>query len=329
MSITIDSVDSVTEDTDTLSTSRGHHDSEATATIGQRLQAETTAVRLKIRWLGVRKTLSPDQTKRAAGTFDADIKSVSASKKLFDTKHPAFRAATTVKTQAIDYWKQLTLPYIEPGVRLIRRNDVPMFDVHMTSVRAELAEAVEQLERHYGELIDQARVRLGNLFDPSDYEPNLSELFAIEWDYPSCDPPEYLLRVSPQLYYSECARVQTRFDEAVRLAEQAFADELGQLVSHLAERLGDDGSNKIFRDTAVTNLLEFFERFKQLNIRSDEQLDRLVADARRIITGVQPQKLRDHARLRQHVANELVRVEAALDGWMTDRPRRSILRRSR
>jgi len=302
---------------------------ETQPSIGQRLQAETTAVRLKIRWMGVRKTLSQDQTRLAAGTFDADIKSVSASKKLFDTGHPAFRAATAVKTKAVEYWKGHTLPYIEPGVRLLRRSDVPAFDVHMTSVRSELTDAVRELERHYGELVDQARERLGNLFDPSDYAASLDDLFAIEWDYPSCDPPEYLLRVSPQLYYSECARVQTRFDEAVRLAEQAFADELGQLVSHLAERLSDDGSNKVFRDTAVTNLLTFFDRFKQLNIRSDEQLDRLVEDARRIVTGVQPQDLRDHAGLRQHVANELVRVEAALDGWMTDRPRRSILRRSR
>jgi len=305
------------------------HNDSSSESIGQRLQAETTAVRLKIRWMGVRKTLSQDQTRQAAGTFDADIKSVSATKKLFDTSHPAFRAATAVKTQAVEYWKGHTLPYIEPGMRLIRRNDVSMFDVHMTSVRAELSEAVEQLQRQYGVLIDQARARLGNLFDLSDYEADLSELFAIEWEYPSCDPPEYLLRVSPQLYYSECARVQTRFDEAVKLAEQAFADELGQLVSHLAERLSDDGSSKVFRDTAVTNLLAFFDRFKQLNIRSDEQLDRLVADARRIVTGVQPQDLRDHARLRQHVANELVRVKASLDGWMTDRPRRSILRRSR
>ncbi|MGV3483990.1 MAG: hypothetical protein ACO1RT_06205, partial [Planctomycetaceae bacterium] len=247
----------------------------------------------------------------------------------FDTSHPAFRAATAVKTQAVEYWKGHTLPYIEPGVRLLKRSDVPEFDVHMTSVRSELSEAVAQLERHYSELVDQARERLGNLFDPSDYAANLNEIFAIDWDYPSCEPPEYLLRVSPQLYHSECARVQSRFDEAVRLAEQAFAEELGQLVSHLAERLSDDGSNKVFRDSAVTNLLAFFERFQQLNIRSDDQLDRLVADARRVIGGVQPQALRDHSALRQHVAQELVRVEASLDGWMTDRPRRSILRRSR
>ena len=52
------------------------------ASVSERLQAETTAVRLKIHWPSVRKTLSSDQTRQAAGTFDADTKSVSASKKL-------------------------------------------------------------------------------------------------------------------------------------------------------------------------------------------------------------------------------------------------------
>ncbi|MCR9207642.1 MAG: hypothetical protein NXI28_05390 [bacterium] len=301
------------------------------ASVSERLQAETTAVRLKIHWPSVRKTLSIDQTRQAAGMFDADKKSVSASKKLLDTSHPAFRAATSVRKQAADYWKAHTLPYTEPGMRLIRRSEVATFDVFMTSVRAELTEAVEVLESHFDELIDQARERLGNLFDPADYDVNLHRLFGIEWDYPSCEPPAYLLQVSPQLYYSECSRVQRRFDEAVKLAEQAFADELEQLVNHLAERLrGDNGETpKVFRDTAVTNLLEFFDRFQRLNIRSDDQLDRLVADARSIVGGIVPQQLRDESELRQRVASDLTRVEASLEGWMTDRPRRSILRRSR
>jgi len=299
-------------------------------TVAERLQAETTAVRLRIRWPGVRKTLSQDQTRLAAGTFDADIKSVSASKKLLDTSHPAFRAATAVKTQAIDFWKRSTLPYIEPGVRLLRRQEIGAFDMQLTSVQAELADAVEQLEQHYGELVEQARQRLGNLFDAGDYAANLRELFAIEWDYPSSDPPAYLLQVSPQLYYSECARVQTRFDEAVKLAEQTFAEELSQLVSHLAERLqGDDGQPKVFRDSAVTNLLEFFDRFQRLNIRSDEQLDRLVAEARQVIGGKAPQQLREQPSLRQNVTQELTRVEAALEGWLVDRPRRNLQRRPR
>ncbi|QEG41332.1 hypothetical protein [Roseimaritima ulvae] len=314
-----------------------HSDTEAAAStdtrtdVGERLQAETTAVRLRIRWPGVRKTLSQDQTRKAAGTFDADIKSVSASKKLLDTTHPAFRAATSVKTQAVDYWKRSTLPYIEPGMRLLRRGDIGTFDLQLTSIKSELAAVVEELDLHYGELVDQARERLGNLFDAGDYASDLREQFAIEWDYPSCDPPAYLLQVSPQLYYSECARVQTRFDEAVKLAEQTFAEELSQLVSHLAERLhgGEEGQPKVFRDSAVTNLLEFFDRFQRLNIRSDEQLNRLVADARQIIGGKAPQQLRSEPSLRQNVSQELTRVEAALEGWMVDRPRRNIQRRPR
>jgi hypothetical protein len=125
--------------------------------------------------------------------------------------------------------------------------------------------------------------------------------------------------------------VQQRFDEAVRLAEQAFTEELAKLVSHLTERLSgqDDGRAKIFRDSAVENLNEFFERFRTLNVRSNVQLDQLVADAQRTIRGVEPQALRDDVGLRQHVATEMSRVQSVLDGLLIDRPRRNILRKPR
>ena len=72
---------------------------------------------------------------------------------------------------------------------------------------------------------------------------------------------------------------------------------------------------------------EFFGRFRALNVRSNEQLDDLVADAQRVIRGVDAQELRDNAGLRQHVAAEMSRVESVLDGLLVDRPRRNILRR--
>ena len=83
----------------------------------------------------------------------------------------------------------------------------------------------------------------------------------------------------------------------------------------------------MFRDSAVTNLREFFERFGQLNVRSNEQLDTLVAQAQRIVRGIQPQELRDSANLRQHVATQLAGVQSVLDGLLVDRPRRNILRK--
>ena len=119
-----------------------------------------------------------------------------------------------------------------------------------------------------------------------------------------------------------------QFDEAVRLAEAAFIEQFADVVSHLCDRLskGDDGQPKIFRDSAVFNLSEFFERFKSLNLRSNAQLDSLVEQAREAIKGSNPNRLRTSADLREKVAGKLAEVERTLTGMMTDKPRRRILR---
>ena len=125
--------------------------------------------------------------------------------------------------------------------------------------------------------------------------------------------------------------MQSRFDEAVQLAEQAFMEELSRLVEHLTERLSgrDDGKPKVFRDSAIANLTEFFERFRSLNVRSNEQLDELVLSAQRIVQGIAPQQLRDSHWLRQGISTRLTAVQAGLDQLLVDRPRRNIQRRTR
>ena len=82
------------------------------------------------------------------------------------------------------------------------------------------------MDRHYAELKSAARDRLGSLYNPADYPASLTGLFQVSWDFPSVEPPDYLQELNPELYRQECERVAARFDEAVRLAEQAFIEEL-------------------------------------------------------------------------------------------------------
>ena len=296
-----------------------------------RLRTTMAAVRLSISWFGTRKTLTPEQKHIAAESFGACSDVLAASKRLVDAAHPAFKAVTSVRTRIMSLFKGISLPYPEPGVRLIRQDDMQMFDLQMTTLKAELEQAVERLDQRYGELREAARERLGTLFDAGDYPASLLHLFNVEYDFPSVEPPDYLRQLNPQLYERECQRVAARFDEAVELAETAFTDELAKLVSHLTERLSgsDDGKPKVFRDSAVENLCDFFERFRQLGVRSNEQLDALVVQAQQTVRGIQPQQLRDSRALRQHVVTELSAVESVLDGLLIDRPRRNILRRPR
>ena len=297
----------------------------------QRLRTTMAAVRVSLSWFGTRKTLTAEQKSQAADTFGAEGAFLSAGKKLLDTKHEKFKTVTAVKGRIISLWKSMSLPYPEPGIRLIRQDLIETFDSKMQSLKQELDEAVEQLDRHYEQLKSAARNRLGSLYNPADYPVSLRGLFSVTHDFPSVEPPHYLAELSPDLYRQECERVAARFDEAVRLAEQAFMEELQELVAHLTERLTGqaDGRPKIFRDSAVGNLTEFFQRFRQLNVRSNDQLDDLVAQCQQIVRGVEPQSLRDDQGVRQHVAQQLSQVENVLDSLLVERPRRNILRRPR
>lgn len=294
----------------------------------ERLRTTMAAVRVSLAWMGIRRTLTPEQRAEAAEPFGTDARFLSAGKRLLDTSHPAFKTVTAVRSRVIAFWKSMSLPYPEPGLRLIRQDRIDDFAAKMREFQEELPEAVETLDRHYGELRATARQRLGSLYNPTDYPESLQGMFEISFDFPSVEPPDYLQQLNPELYRQECERVERRFDEAVQLAEEAFAAELAKLVSHLTERLSGQ-EPKIFRDSAVENLTEFFRRFRELNVRSSEQLDQLVGQAQRVIRGVEPQSLRDDAALRQHVATEMSRVESVLDGMLVNRPRRNILRRPR
>ncbi len=295
-----------------------------------RLRQETAAVRLSFTWFGIRKSLSSDQKAQAAESFGAAGEFLSAGKKLLDTRHPKYRGVSAVRSQAVAYWKGVSLPFPEPGIRLVRRSDVEMLQHRFEGYREELSEAVQELDDVYSELRESARRRLGELFESSDYPDRLSGLFAVEWDFPSVEPPEYLRRLAPKLYQRECERTRARFEEAVALAEQAFGEELQRLVSHLAERLEGqaDGKPKVFRDSAVENLHAFFQRFRHLRLSSSSELDAIVEEAESVLSGVRPDRLRDRRSVREQAAEGLGRVAQSLESLLVDRPRRRVLRRS-
>lgn len=294
----------------------------------QRLRMSFAAVRVSFTWLGVRKSLSADQKAQAAESFGAESQFLSATKKLLDTSHEAFQQVTAVKNRITSYWKGMSLPYPESAVRLIRQEDVQRFDDQMNVFRDQLQQAVHNLDRHFNTLKAAAQHRLGTLYNPADYPPTLRGLFCVEWDFPSVEPPEYLLRLNPHLYQQERERIVAKFDEAVKLAEEAFIAEFSKLITHLTERLsaGVDGEKKIFRDSAITNLGDFFRRFKTLNVRSNPDLDQLVETSERLLQGVDPQAVRTSDNLRQHITTRLTGVQSVLDGMLVDQPRRRILR---
>jgi len=295
------------------------------------LQVEFLATRVSFTWFGVRRALSEEQKATAAEAFGAESGFLSAAKKLIDTRHPRIKAVNAVKSQIVRFWKGLSLPFPEPGIRLVRQEDLDLFEIRMTDFRDELGRAVEALEDQYEQIKLSARSRLGSLYNAADYPTNLQGLFAVDWSLENVSPPDYLLTLRPDLYERETRRVVAQFDQAVAMAEEAFCAGFSQLVGHLVDRLGsgEDGQPKQFADTTVTKLTDFFERFRRLSVRSNPQLDRLIEQAQAATQGVPPDSLREMSVLRQFVSDKLGDVQSELGKMMLDRPRRNVIRRGK
>src|SRR3954454_4759170 len=90
----------------------------------QRLRRTAAAVRVHFTWWGVHKTLTAPQKEEVGLAYDADARFLTAGKKLVDVRHEAFRRLTSIRTRVVNYWRGLTLPYVEPGVRLLRQADL-------------------------------------------------------------------------------------------------------------------------------------------------------------------------------------------------------------
>ena len=271
-----------------------HTESLATETNAvSRVRNNFIACRVKFKWFGTSKSLTSDQKTRAAESFGADGAAISAAKRLLDTKHESYRFLTSIKSQINRYWRDSSLPYPESGIRLIRNDAVDDFNSSLLGFKGQLEAGVVDLNSHFSDLKEAARVRLGSLFNHGDYPSSLSNAFDVSWDFPSVDAPDYLRRLSPDIYRRECERVQSQFSNAVELAEQMFQDQLTELVEHLVERLSADegGNQKTFRDSTITNLDDFFSRFRQLDIGNNEELGQLVDQAQSVIRGVEPQRL--------------------------------------
>src|SRR5262249_55159637 len=148
-------------------------------TPAQRLRITMAPCRLRFFWFGAEKSLTHEQKARAAERFEAAPRSLAATKRLVDSRHPAFRAVSAVGHRIESYWRGLTLPYPEPGLRLIRLEQVEEFSRRMTLYSVELRDAAAELDRHYDDLKSHAARRLGALFDPADYPATLRDSFAM------------------------------------------------------------------------------------------------------------------------------------------------------
>lgn len=269
--------------------------------IARKLRNETLGCRISRSRFGTSKALTAEQRERAAAPFHADHGFLGGRKKLINTRAKEYLAVQSLLLAAAKDWQDMTVPYPEPGTRLIRRDRVDEFIATMKARQAELEEAKKALQAVYPKLREEAVTKLGELHNAADYPTDIAGLFSLEFDFPNVEPPAYLKQLNPEAYQSQLLKVQAQFEVAVAKAEAEFAGEFKKIVERILDRLTPDaeGKPKIFKSSTFENLNDFFAKFKLLKFGSNPELEKLIAEAEQAAAGKSADDIRKDTLLQQ------------------------------
>lgn len=293
-------------------------------TPAQILKEQYVATKIDFQWWNSRRKVEDPIKDQMASAVEAESESLTANKLLYNPRLPAIKAINSLRSTIKDYWERSTIPYGSNTVRLLPKADVNAFNTEMQQYAQQLRVAAYAVNNAREEILADAKKRLHNAFNPGNYPLDLSLQYDLEWSFPSVEPSADL---PAHIFEQQKLYAQAKLEEAVALTEQAFAAELTNMVKHLGDCLqsGVDGKPKIFRDSAVANLTAFFERFKHLNVSSNDQLDQLVAQAQKLIVGIGPNDLRQSGALRHEIAQGMQQITTQLETLTVARPRRRIV----
>lgn len=166
---------------------------------------------------------------------------------------------------------------------------------------------------------------LGPLFNESDF-PDVFELekrFSVSWNWFGLVVPEGL---PPELRAKEERKLRSTFEEAAVEIKDALRLMFAKLIERAVDRLQPavpGEKPKVFRDTLIGNINEFFATFEARNIMGDAELAALVAKAKEVLTGVDPGRLRLDTDLKAKTEVALTQIATALEPMVREAEERA------
>lgn len=232
---------------------------------------------------------------------------------------------------AIKTWVKdrcLPSPFKGKGVLILPVRLVEQVMRKLEEAERERLPLIEAFIASYEKAKEAARPKLGSGFDERDYPrtERVREAFRFEVQLWELNTPGKLGAINKEMYERELIKMQNVWSEAQKTISSVLLEEFKKMTSHLADRLQPtaDGKRKVFRDSAINNLKEWIELFQVRNLTDDAELVALVDKARAMISGVDPENVRDADHLREDLAKSFAGLTSELDSLITNRPTRAI-----
>ena len=212
----------------------------------------------------------------------------------------------------------MTMPWSDTGLRLLPTTQYFKYTQEMTGLQAEYQRLVQNFLDAYSWEIQNAQLKLGDLFNSDEYPTadSLIDKFRFKMNYmPLPDAGDW--RVSIGNETEQALRSQYEGFYATQL-QSAMGDvwkRAHKVLTNMSEKLdyADANTKKVFRDSLVTNVQDMIELLGACNVTGDVTMARAQRDLDEAMRGITPDALREDAYLRAETKRQVDAVRKTID----------------
>ena len=190
-----------------------------------------------------------------------------------------------------------TLPWSDTGPRLLPTAAFNDFKTELNEHVIEYDRLVLGFLNAYNTLIGNQAFKLGTMFNREDYPSRytVQEKFDIVASFsPLPQAGDFRVDIGHEALSDLETTYAQQYDERFESAMDDIKLRLMDGLKHLSERLEyeDNGKKKVFRDSAVENVIDMLRATKVLNITKDEALEAARTEAERVLATTSAKDLR-------------------------------------
>jgi hypothetical protein len=256
-------------------------------------------------YLGISQWTGRKLDKRATGTVEASHATQKRVGNYTKKLLPGARELDAIQALAgalRKFYYDNTLPWAVDGARILSSKNYMDFMSEFQKRKSSFDETVQAFLVQYPKLRDEAKSKLGDLFNEREY-PNvfyLERMFKCEMQvYPLPEVGDFrteILDTEREAFLKTMSQVETQ-------AMRECWTRLHDVVKKAAQKLSDP--NAIFRDSLIENISEMCQLLPKLNITDDQALEDARREVEAIASAISTDTVRENQNERQDAVKKL------------------------
>ncbi len=233
------------------------------------------------------------------------------NKQLIDKKHLA--KINEIAGQMRTYHYSRTHAWTDKGLRLLPSELFMEYRQAMADFKSRFMAAANEFVLAYPLLVQDARVRLGTMYDPADYpQPaDIARSFSVDMEImPVPDAGDFRVDVMKEAEDEIREQITRVVQERQAAMTKDCWTRIGEVVGRIAEQCGK--SKGRIHDSLMDNARELMHVLPALNVTGDPALKEIEQEIRALI--VPPDAIRSNAAVRQRLAEGAARVLTKIQG---------------